>query len=446
MVDLVAENPGAEIVEIELDWDEPRRPHPSVAPAGDRIRDWRGPRRPRGRRSFDPRWLIVAAAALFAIWMLSGGGDRPSAPAPSSQSRSTASATTIDPRTQPDPTLDLAAAIAGLTEADLVTAWLEVGVDPDEVDKYALLRPVEMVPGDFRFGYMGADGFPIVIDTGSGDLRSIRAEVPAAGDVGAAVLVTADGAIGFDPEHPDEVVRLSRGVELVRHRGGDLLGLVPTDAGVEYGPFVPGEANPRSLLPGSAEVDIVPGVGAYATASTGGTLEITATGLERVTPHQLVATNGTRWLEFRRLVGGNEMVVTGPEGLAGGEYVLDNDLLDFGRGPAISPDGDWIFLPKGRETDDFPALYEIETGRLLDFEQRVAGLEPIWAPDSSFVAMIDPGRDCIYLFLTSGNNGCISLARLQIPALGDSRLVIFGPSATDASAASADPRSSATSE
>jgi hypothetical protein len=85
-------------------------------------------------------------------------------------------------------------------------------------------------------------------------------------------------------------------------------------------------------------------------------------------------------------------------------------------------------LPKGREFDDFPALYELETGTLLDFEQRVQGLEALWAPDSSFVAMIDPGRDCIYLFFVTGNNGCVSLSRLQIPAIDGSNLVIVGAS------------------
>lgn len=431
MVDLVAENPSAEILEIELDWDKPHdppRPTSSDDTSPYRVLGWRSPRSGSARRRLDPRWLTGIAVLAFVFWVLRGGApaDDPSAsavdrPVPSAE-------TTTDTDVMPDPALDLAANIAGLTEKDLVTAWLEVQVDPDEVDKYALLRPVEMVPSDYRFAFMGADGFPVVIDLGTGDLVSVVTEVRADGDAGEAVLITSDGALGFAPFDPTQAMRLAIGVQLVRRHTGDLLVLAATEAGVEYGGFVPGGANERSLLPSNADIDIVPGVGVFVTAQTGGTLEVTADGLERVTPHEIVTTNGTRWLEYRRsTTDANKMVVTTAGGTAGGEYTLDNDLLDFGLGPAISPDGEWIFLPKGREFNDFPALYEIETGVLLDFEQRVQGLESVWAPDSSFVAMIDPGRDCIYLFFTSGNNGCVSLSRLQIPAVADSNLVIFPP-------------------
>lgn len=431
MVDLVADNPGVEILDIELDWNEPRDPVGVVETdrPRDRIRDWRGDRSVGARRHFDARWLIGAAVFVFVVWVLSGGeaSQAPSIPAPEATQQG--SAGDAASASQPDPTLDLEVAIAGLTEQDLVTAWLEVQVDPDEVDKYALLRPVQMLPSDYRFVYMGADGFPVVIDLGTGELVSVRDEMRANGDRGEAVLVTRDGALGFDPADPTRAMRLATGVQLVRRYTGELLVLVPTDAGIEYGEFVPGVANGRSLLSGSAEIEIVPGVGAFVTAQTGGTLEVTADGLERISPHEIVATNGTRWLEYRRsTTDANQMVVTSIEGSAGAEYVLDNDLLDFGQGPSISPDGHWIFLPKGREFDDFPALYEIETGTLLDFEQRVQGLEALWAPDSSFVAMIDPGRDCIYLFFVTGNNGCVSLSRLQIPAIDGSNLVIVGAS------------------
>ena len=445
-VDLVAEHPGAEIIEIELDWDEPRDPLRSRnddAGRGDRIRDWRGTKHERTQRRFDARWLIVGVALVFAVWILSSGETADDAASPPVD-RAGDAGPVVDPGT-PDPSLDLAAAIAGLTDEDLVTAWLEVQVDPDEVDKYALLRPVDRVPGEYRFAYVGADGNPIVIDSGTGELRSILTEVPADEDTGEVLLRAADGTLGFDPAAPDEAIRFATGLQVVRRQSGELLALDPTGRDVSYGAFSPGQALDLAVLPGSAEVDIVPDVGAFVTAQSGGTLEITPAGLLRITPHEIVATNGTRWLEFRRVANGaNQMVVTTAEGADGDEWVLDNDLLDFGRGPAISPDGEWIFLPNGREGDAFPAMYEIETGRIYDFEQRVAGLDAIWAPASEFVAMLDPGRDCIYLFFTGGNNGCISLGRLQIPALSTSGLVVFAPPA--ASTTPSDPPSSATSE
>ena len=427
IVDLVADNPSAEILDVELEWNEPRdRAHRvDTGTRRDRIRDWRGERRPHAARRLDARWLIAAAALIFVIWVLSGGDTTRAPASPASDATPQNSDGAASSATQPDPALDLEASIAGLTAQDLVTAWLEVQVDPDEVDKYALLRPVQMVPSDYRFAYMGADGFPVLIDLGTGELVSVRDETRASGDGGEAVLATSDGALGFDPADPTRALRLATGVQLVRRHTGELLVLVSTDDGVEYGEFVPGFANERSLLPGGTDIEIVPGVGAFVTAQTGGTLEVTGSGLERISPHEVVATNGSRWLEYRRsTIDANQMVVTSAAGADGVEYTLDNDLLDFGLGPSISPDGAWIFLPKGREYDDFPALYEIETGTLLDFEQRVQGLEPLWAPDSSFVAMIDPGRDCIYLFFVTGNNGCISLSRLQIPAIEDSNLVI----------------------
>lgn len=448
MVDLVAEHPGAEILEIELDWDEPRDP-PRAADdderRGDRIRDWRGEKRPRAQHRFDARWLIVGVALVFAVWMLSSGESADdTTPAPTAD-RAGDAALTVDPDAA-DPSLDLAAAIAGLTSDDLVTAWLEVQVDPDEVDKYALLRPVDRVPGEYRFAYVGADGNPIVIDSGTGDLRSILTEVQAEGDAGEALLRTADGTLGFAPATPEDALRFATGLQLVRRHSGELLALESTAGAVSYGAFAPGEPFDLAVLPGSADVEIVPNVGAFVTAQSGGTLEITPDGLQRITPHEIVATNGTRWLEFRRIAdGANEMVVTSADGPAGDEWVLDNDLLDFGQGPAISPDGAWIFLPNGREADAFPAMYEIETGEIYDFEQRVGGLEVIWAPGSEFVAMLDPGRDCIYLFFTGGNNGCISLNRLQIPALATSGLVIFPPPVAESTTPS-NPPSSPTSE
>ena len=413
MVDLVAEHPGAEILEIELDWDQPRDP---VGP-GDG--EGRRPGRHRSPGRLDPRWLIVVASLVFAGWMLGGGSA--DGPAPDAARPAPAADVATAPAAA-DPSLDLAAAIEGLTREDLVTAILEVQVDPDEVDKYALLRPVDKVPGDFRFAYMGADGAPIVIDSATGDLHSVPSTRPATGDRGLAVLSVADGALGFGPGEPTAVERLATDVTVVRRHTGGLVAVVETAAGVEYGAFVPGQANPRTVLPSTVELEIVAGVGGFVTPQTGGVLEVTPDGLERITPYELVATNGTRVVEFRRAADGNTYWVVDPDGR---QWELDDDLLDFGRGPRVSPDGVWMFLPRGLEGDDFPAMYELETGTIRDYEQRVDDLEPVWAPDSSFVAMLDPRRDCIYLFFTSGNNGCISLGRLQIPALAGSAVVVY---------------------
>lgn len=427
-VDLVAENPGAEIIDIELVWDAPRRGEAESSVPG-RPRQWRP--RPPGR-GFDPRWLIALAAIVFVAVVLttSDSSDEGPPAAPEPVPTVAGADEPVDPAVAAGvvPDLDLAAAIAAMTEEQRVSAFLEVQVDPDEADKYALLRPLEMVPGDHRFAYIGADGYPIVLDTATGRVASIVSETRADGDDGHAILGDITGTIAFDPEQPDEVLRMGTDVQLVRRHTGELLVLVPTAAGIEYGAFVPGQRNGRDVLPASVEVEVIPSVGVYVTPQTGGgVMELSADGLERVTSFELMATNGTRVLEYRRQLEGNTYWVVDPDGR---EWELSDDRFDFGRGPTISPDGEWLYLPRGLEIDDYPALVEIETGRVLDFEQRVDELQSIWAPDSSFAAMLDARRECIYLFFTSGNNGCISLGRLGIPALAESQLVVFsGPPA-----------------
>lgn len=423
MVDLVAEHPEVDVFDIEIDWDEPRRP--PNATLGDLTAEGM-PGSSSSKKKTVMGSLLVIAGLVFAGWFRgvdSSDGTDPVVSRPAEGPAATESGVLVGgDSARPDPTLDIAAAIEGLTRTDRVTAFLEVQVDPDDVDKYALLRPVDKVPGDFRFAYSGADGAPVVIDSGNGALLSVSETRPADADTGQAVLSVADGALGFGPGDAATADRLATGVTLVRRHTGDLLAVVETSTGVEFGPFVPGSATVRTALPPNVEVEIVAGVGIFVSPRSGGVLEATPDGLVRLTPHQLVATNGRRLVEYRRAVEGNSYWVVDPDGR---EWQLDDDLLDFGRGPRISPDGAWMFLPRGVEGDDFPAMYQLETGAIIDYEQRVDDLEPVWAPDGSFVAMIDPRRECIYLFFTSGNNGCISLGRLQIPALAGSSLVVY---------------------
>ena len=443
-VDLVAENPGAEIIDIDLIWDAPRSGEVEA----------KSPRRPSERRpdpmrGIDPRWLVGLAALVFVVMVFATSDSAEEAPSTDPEA-SSAEATVVDPAAAPDPAaaagvdpdLDLAAAIGEMSDEQRVTAFLEVQVDPDEADKYALLRPLEMVPGNNRIAYIGADGHPIVLDTSSGIITSVRSEVQAEGDDGHAIVRDVTGTIAFDPEQPDSVLRMGTDVQLVRRHTGELLVVALTASGIEYGAFVPGESDPRQVLPATVEIEVIPSVGVYVTPRSGGVMELTADGLERITPHELVATNGTRLLEYRRELEGTSYWVVDPDGR---EWELSDDLFDFGRGPTMSPDGEWLFLPRGLEIDDFPALVEIETGRVLDFEQRVDELQSVWAPDSSFAAMLDSRRDCVYLFFTSGNNGCISLGRLAIPALPESQLVVFGGPSAPVTVAP-DTRTSATSD
>ena len=78
-----------------------------------------------------------------------------------------------------------------------------------------------------------------------------------------------------------------------------------------------------------------------------------------------------------------------------------------------------------RLDDDFPAFWGVETGEIVQVESRADRLTPVWAPDSSFVAELDPTRNCIWLNFVSGRNGCIVLDQLNVPALEASALVVY---------------------
>ena len=49
----------------------------------------------------------------------------------------------------------------------------------------------------------------------------------------------------------------------------------------------------------------------------------------------------------------------------------------------------------------------------------------MWAPDSSFLASLDPDRECLWIDFVNGLTGCVSLSRLTIPIAAGSDLVVY---------------------
>lgn len=421
-----------ELLEVDLDWE---RADPIPSTGGDHIEP------PSPGRGFDPRWLIGIAVLGYLVWLFGfgGGGDSsgsadddsvlPAGVAAANDVAATEGSITPSGGTSDEPTfadIDVGADIAALTDLAIASSYLEVMVDAEGNDLYTHIRGLADVPGDPRFAYIGADGNPIIVDTEFGDLASATAETDLL-DYGGdpttlALLDRGDGVIGFDPATLGLVVRVSNDATVVRRHTGDFVIVAETDAGIEYGGFVPGESSERAVLPASADVDVIPGVGAFVEPQSGGTFEITADGLEQVTAFDMRTSNGTRWLERRRLVEGTEDWIVDVDGT---EWMLDREFLEIRREVVISPDGQWLYLSEGTQLDDVPILYGIETGEIVTLDSREEGLPGVWAPDSSFLASLDPDRECLWIDFVNGLTGCVSLSRLTIPIAPGSDLVIY---------------------
>ena len=408
-----------ELVELDLDWASPGCGVTGAA-SSSRIGWWRDP---------DLRWLIPLVAVAMMVWLVRSDGGEPADDAQPDALGSDVSSLTADDSAVPgggrsalrgDPTLDLAAEIDALGPADFDISYLEMQVNPNGVDVFAVIKGFDTVPGGFRFAYIGVDGHPIVVDTATRELRSIAGELPLGEDQDLAILDDVDGVIGLSPIRRSGAYRVATDVTVVRRHTGDLLGLRETTAGLEFGRIA--DRASWMTLPAGADLWVEPAVGAFVRSDRGGVFELTADGVESVTPHEMVATNGTRWIEVRRVVGPDEYWVVDRSGQ---EWRLDRDRIDAASDLSISPDGDWVFVAGGRLDDDFPAFWGVETGEIVQVESRADRLTPVWAPDSSFVAELDPTRNCIWLNFVSGRNGCIVLDQLNVPALEASALVVY---------------------
>ena len=136
--------------------------------------------------------------------------------------------------------------------------------------------------------------------------------------------------------------------------------------------------------------------------------------------HDVVTTNGTRWLERRQAATGIENWIVDADGRT---WVLDG--FDVGGDVVISPDGQWIYLSRGTALDDVPILYGVESGEIVTLDSRKDGLRAVWSPDSDFLAGLDLERECLWMDFVNGLTGCVSMHRLSIPADTDSSLVVY---------------------
>jgi len=320
--------------------------------------------------------------------------------------------------------LDIAADIAALTDLELRSSYLEVIVDGEGNDQFTHIQPFDAIRGEPRFVFVGADRNPIVVDTAKGVLASITEEISLTsfdGDLRALVLLRDDrGVIGLDPDRPDLAVRVSSGSVVVERHTGDHVVVARTITGIEFGEYVAGETRPRTEVPVPTSLAVIAGVGVFMQPGAGGTYEVTGDGLVPVSIHDVVTTNGTRWLERRQAATGIENWIVDADGRT---WVLDG--FDVGGDVAMSPDGQWLYLSRGTALDDVPILYGVESGEIVTLDSRKDDLQAVWSPNSDFVASLDRERECLWIDFVNGLTGCLSLTRLSIPADPASFLVVY---------------------
>ena len=405
-----------DLLEINLEWhrvpDEPIRSEAAMPRSSS---NWR----------LDPRWLIGAAVLAYLLWLfgigeVSDGGS--SAPDARTPVRTPAADERLGAGAEAP--LDIAADIAALTDLELRSSYLEVIVDGEGNDQFTHIQPFDAIRGEPRFVFVGADRNPIVVDTAESVLASITEEISLTsfdGDLGALVLLRDDrGVVGLDPDRPDLAIRVSSGSVVVERHTGDHVVVARTITGIEFGDYVAGENRPRTEVPVPTSLAVIAGVGIFMQPGAGGTYEVTGDGLVQVSIHDVVTTNGTRWLERRQAATGIENWIVDADGRT---WVLDG--FDVGGDVVISPDGQWIYLSRGTALDDVPILYGVESGEIVTLDSRKDGLQAVWSPNSDFLASLDLERECLWIDFVNGLTGCLSLTRLSIPADPASFLVVY---------------------
>ncbi len=364
--------------------------------------------------------IVVVGLTVAIRWIAEGGSNGSPDSSPDSGQSATPTLAVEEVAESAPP--DLAAAIENLTVEDLNGAFFLTLAAQDGVDIFASIGRITTMPGDYRLAYIGVDGNPIVIDTGTGEFTSITEERPATTIEGLELLYDGRGMIGLDPDDLSVSWRVTNDARLVRGADGSLTIIAVDGVNREVGEFTLGEVGERTPIPASAHVFVLDGIGVFVLPQSGGGFLVEDGQLRQVTPHRLRSAGVGHVLIRTR--GEEERLDLIVDLETGEEIVLDPELIDLGGDLLLSPDGEWVVV-SNRDDGGPPALYAPRTGTVLVFEPRSAYRYGVWAPDSSFVAALAPSLKTIWVEFLDGTSGAIPIDSLGIPALSGSPVVVF---------------------
>ncbi len=362
--------------------------------------------------------VVVVFVVVALNWIAGGASDAPASPVDEASGEPTP--TVVEAVDVEE--LDFAATIEGLTQADLNTAFIvtHARVGGGGADMFATFERLAAMPGGYRIAYIGADGHPVVIDTGAGEIISITEERRATSTEGLELLFDGRGMLGLDPDDLSVAWRVTNDARLVRGADGSLTIIAVDGVDREVGEFTLGEVSDRTPIPASAHVVLLDGIGVFVLPQSGGGFVVDGGELRQVTPHRLRSAGEDHILIRTR--GSAERVDMIVDLESGEEVVLDPELIDLGGDLLLSPDGEWVVV-SNRDDDGPPALYAPRTGEVLVFDRRTAYRHGVWSPGSSYVAALDD--DMIWLEFLNGSSAAITIGVLGIPAAEDSPIVVF---------------------
>ncbi len=414
----MADRSGSDVDAYELEWlEEPPTALSGAAPE------------PRGGgrvRRFGPAMTLLGAGIMgliFSVPWVTGGDDGavggPTSP-PVASAEVEVGAQAVD--ASKVSSIDIAAALAGVSEADFNRVYVETSISDEGVELFGHYGNVGGLEGGFRLAYIGADGHPIVIDTGSGEIHSITREERATTTDGLALLHDDTGMLGIDADDIGTVWRIADDATVIADATGGLTAIVVDDRGARsVGPFVLGAVTAFSPVPDSSRLAAIPGVGVFVTPQSGGTYEVSANDRTLLTPSRMRSAVSGHYLERRRIDGGSVDVVV--DQATGEERILDPDLVDLGGDLLLSPDGRWVFIADAG--DGTSVFYDTETHTTVGFQARPGRSTAVWAPDSSYLASVDSKWGRIWVEFTDGRSGAIALGLIDIPGLESTELRIF---------------------
>lgn len=272
-------------------------------------------------------------------------------------------------------------------------------VDPDDSPAPDLTQD----PDGFRLVFANAGGTVVIdLESGASAVADIELLSPELAYDDPFVLVADDRrTLAVHPSFPDDAFALA-----TNHR------LVPTDAIGEYvfrpvdddtevfiGQSADGSFGRRLSIPLGTRQLAVPGLGLLLVAADGATFRAEFAGFEPYSDAPVIAATPTHRLELQ-CAQPLECATVLVESVSGTEVVVPAEVSATWDQPVLSPDGRSV-ASAGPDGVVRHSVADWSSTLLVDTD---VGGGPAWAPDSSFVAVVDDSSSAltVHLFFTDG--------------------------------------------